>query len=238
MCPSYCPTIVQLYCLGWAPLLAQTVKNPPAMQETQVQSLGWEDLLEKRMATHSIFLPGEFHGQRSQVSHSPWFCKESDKTERPTLLLSCLVPSLSQMTIFTTSLLRPLMPLSPSLLSATRWEVIGTVTITSVHVVQSQSLYSCTRSHPTLLNLLYIGQETTDYPFSFLYLCSFSTGSFQSSYRRAVIALIFKNIYIYIFMYLFICKVLVVTCKVFDLCCSMWDLYLRHKNVLALACGI
>ena len=33
--------------------MAQTVKNLPAMQETQVQSLGWEDLLEKEMATHS-----------------------------------------------------------------------------------------------------------------------------------------------------------------------------------------
>ena len=34
-------------------LLAQSVKNLPAMQETQVQSLGWEDPLEKEMATHS-----------------------------------------------------------------------------------------------------------------------------------------------------------------------------------------
>ena len=34
-------------------MVAQTVKNLPAMQETWVQSLGWEDLLEKRMATHS-----------------------------------------------------------------------------------------------------------------------------------------------------------------------------------------
>ena len=34
-------------------LLAQTVKNTPAMQETQVQSLGWEDPLEKGMTTHS-----------------------------------------------------------------------------------------------------------------------------------------------------------------------------------------
>ena len=32
------------------------VKNPPAMQETQVQSLGWEDPLEKEMATHSSIL--------------------------------------------------------------------------------------------------------------------------------------------------------------------------------------
>ena len=35
---------------------AQIVKNPPAMQETQVQSLGQEDALEKEMATHSIIL--------------------------------------------------------------------------------------------------------------------------------------------------------------------------------------
>ena len=33
-------------------LVAQTVKHPPTMQETQVQFLGWEDLLEKEMATH------------------------------------------------------------------------------------------------------------------------------------------------------------------------------------------
>ena len=39
--------------LYWAPLVAQTVKHLPAMQETQVQSLVWEDPLEKEMATHS-----------------------------------------------------------------------------------------------------------------------------------------------------------------------------------------
>ena len=36
--------------------VAQMVKNLPAVQETQVQSLGWEDPLEKRMATHSSIL--------------------------------------------------------------------------------------------------------------------------------------------------------------------------------------
>ena len=36
--------------------MAQTVKHLPTMQETQVQSLGWEDLLEKEMATHSSIL--------------------------------------------------------------------------------------------------------------------------------------------------------------------------------------
>ena len=37
-------------------LVAQMVKNLPVMQETQVRSLGWEDLLEKEMATHSNIL--------------------------------------------------------------------------------------------------------------------------------------------------------------------------------------
>ena len=41
------------------------VKNLPAMQKTHVQTLGQEDPLEKAMATTPVFLPGEFHGQRS-----------------------------------------------------------------------------------------------------------------------------------------------------------------------------
>ena len=40
----------------WASLVAQTVKNLPAMQEIKVQSLDWEDPLEKGMATHSSIL--------------------------------------------------------------------------------------------------------------------------------------------------------------------------------------
>ena len=39
-----------------ASLVAQTVKNPPAMRETWVQSLGWEDPMEEGMTTHSSFL--------------------------------------------------------------------------------------------------------------------------------------------------------------------------------------
>ena len=54
------------------------VKNFPAMQESRVQSLSWQDPLDKEMATHSIFLSGESHGQRSLVSYSPWGRKESD----------------------------------------------------------------------------------------------------------------------------------------------------------------
>ena len=46
----------------WASLVAPLVKKPPAMQETWVQSPGWEDSLDKGKATHSTFWPGEFHG--------------------------------------------------------------------------------------------------------------------------------------------------------------------------------
>ena len=59
----------------WASLVAQLVKNPPAMWETWVRSLGWEDPLEKGKAP--IFWPGEFHGL-----YRPWGCKQLDKTER------------------------------------------------------------------------------------------------------------------------------------------------------------
>ena len=53
-------------------LVAQTVKNLSTMQETWVRSLGQEDPLKKGMATDSVFLPGESHGQRSLVGYSPW----------------------------------------------------------------------------------------------------------------------------------------------------------------------
>ena len=42
--------------LFWASLVAKSVKNLPAMQETLVRSLSWEDLLEEGMATHSSIL--------------------------------------------------------------------------------------------------------------------------------------------------------------------------------------
>ena len=63
----------------WASLVAQLVKNLPAMWETSVQSLRWEDLLEKGKAT-SVFWSGEFNGL-----YSPWSRKESDTTERLSL---------------------------------------------------------------------------------------------------------------------------------------------------------
>ena len=79
-----CPPLngwLSLHPLLWASLLTQLVKNLPAMQETQVRFLGWEDSLEKEMATHSVFLPGKSHGQRSLAGCSPWGCKELHMTE-------------------------------------------------------------------------------------------------------------------------------------------------------------
>ena len=52
--------------------MAQTVKNVPALQGTWIQSLAWEDPLEKKMATHSSILAWESHGQRSLVGYNLW----------------------------------------------------------------------------------------------------------------------------------------------------------------------
>ena len=61
----------------------------PAVQGTQVWSLGQKDPREKGMAIHSsILVPGEFHGQRSLADCSPWAPKESDTTEWLTVSLS------------------------------------------------------------------------------------------------------------------------------------------------------
>ena len=65
-------------------LVAQTVKNLPAMRETSVPSLGWEDPLEKGKITLLVFLPGEFHGQRSLAGYSPWGSRV-DTTEQLSL---------------------------------------------------------------------------------------------------------------------------------------------------------
>ena len=65
-----------------ASLVARLVKSLPAMQGTRIRSLGQEDPLEKRMATHSSILAyRDFHGQRSLVGYSLWSCKELDMTE-------------------------------------------------------------------------------------------------------------------------------------------------------------
>ena len=55
------------------------VKNLPAMQETQVPSLGEEDPLEKEMATYSSILAWKI--PRTEEPGGPWDCKESDTSE-------------------------------------------------------------------------------------------------------------------------------------------------------------
>ena len=57
------------------------VKNLPAMRETWVRPLGWEDPLEDGMAIHSSILAWEAHGQSSLAGYIPWGRKELNKTE-------------------------------------------------------------------------------------------------------------------------------------------------------------
>ena len=65
--------------VGWASLVAQRLKHLPAMRETWVRSLGWEDPLEKEMATHS-----SIHAWKIPWTEkpTPWGSKESDMPER------------------------------------------------------------------------------------------------------------------------------------------------------------
>ena len=71
---------LKLVILKRASLVAQLVKNLPAMWETWVQSLGLEDPLEKAKLPIPVLWPGEFH-----ELCSPWGYKESDMTERLSL---------------------------------------------------------------------------------------------------------------------------------------------------------
>ena len=68
----------------WASLITQLVKIPPAMRETWLLSLGWEDPLEKGKATHSSILAWRI----PWTTYSPWGLKESDTTERLSLSLA------------------------------------------------------------------------------------------------------------------------------------------------------
>ena len=75
----------------WASLVAQIVKNLPAMQEIWVQSLGHKDPLEKGMATHSSILAWRIPWKEKLqflVSYSTWDREESDMIERPISSLS------------------------------------------------------------------------------------------------------------------------------------------------------
>ena len=79
--------------------MAQLVKNPPAMQETWVGSLGWEDPLEEGTATHSSILAWRI----PPTVYSPWGHKESDRTERFSLhfIASCIIYAILESVLLT-----------------------------------------------------------------------------------------------------------------------------------------
>ena len=111
-----------------ASFVAQLVKNPPAVWETWVRSLGWEDPLEKKRLPTLVLWPGEFHRL-----YSPWGCKESDTTEQLSLppppgfviaflprskhLLIAWLPSLSTVILEPKKMNLSLLPLFPLLFS-------------------------------------------------------------------------------------------------------------------------
>ena len=57
------------------------IKNMPAVRETWVRSLDLEDPLRRKWQPIPVFLPGEFHGQRSLMRYNPWDHKELNMTE-------------------------------------------------------------------------------------------------------------------------------------------------------------
>ena len=78
------PLIFGVY-LSYSSLVAQVVKNLPAMKETWVQSLGQEDTLEKGMATQSSILAWRIPWTEEPGGYCPWGGKESDMTEQLTV---------------------------------------------------------------------------------------------------------------------------------------------------------
>ena len=72
--------------------MAQTVKNLPAMQETRVQSLSWEDPLEKELATHTSTLAWRIPW--TERPGSSWDRKRLDTTERPTFTFTRIPTSM------------------------------------------------------------------------------------------------------------------------------------------------
>ena len=69
-------------CQLCAILSKESACNPEDAQEKQVRSLVWKDPWRRKWQPTPVFLPGEFHGQRSLMTYSPWGCKESDTTEQ------------------------------------------------------------------------------------------------------------------------------------------------------------
>ena len=66
------PSLLEVPVINWASLVAQLVKNPPAMQEPGLDPwVGKIPWIRERLLI-PVFLPGEFHGQRSLAGYGPW----------------------------------------------------------------------------------------------------------------------------------------------------------------------
>jgi len=138
--------------------VAQIVKSPPSVQETQVQSLGQEDLLEKEMATRSSILAGKSHGQRSLVGYSPWGHKELDMTELLTLLsiTDCFARSIVCMCLVAQLCLTLCDPLDYSPPGSSLCMRISQARILEqVAFFLLQEIFLTQGSNPPLLSLLY-----------------------------------------------------------------------------------
>ena len=98
-----------------ASLVVHMVKNPCAIQESQVQSLGQEDPLEKRITTHSNILAWEFHGQSPRVTQlSPWLIASQYQMQFIFTAVSLGIPTSF---LLNTSFTGPHQPKLPSLSS-------------------------------------------------------------------------------------------------------------------------
>ena len=75
------PITLEKVIFGGASLVAQMIKNLPAVYETWVRSLGWEDPLEEPWQFTPVFLPVNPLGQRGLAGYSPRGLKEWDTTE-------------------------------------------------------------------------------------------------------------------------------------------------------------
>ena len=74
-------SIIYISIYTWVSLVAQMVKNQPAMWETWARSLGWEDPLEEGMATHSSILAWKIPMNKGAWWAAVHGCKESDTTK-------------------------------------------------------------------------------------------------------------------------------------------------------------
>ena len=66
----------------WVPLVAEMIKNPPACERPGFDPWVRKSPWRREWLPTPVFLPGEFHGQRSLGGYSPWGHKDSDTTEQ------------------------------------------------------------------------------------------------------------------------------------------------------------